>query len=394
MTIEEIMARMQAVLDGAEGRSLSDDEVETYTGLEKELDSARRTEEIRARQKAYSTPTGGLQINAKTATDGDDTLERAFEHYLRTGVANQDISELRAQAEGSGSAGGYLVPDGFRTKIVERMKSFGGLQAEAEQLDTASGNSLEWPTLDDTSNSAEIVPENAAASSAGADLVFGTKTLGAYKYEATGAGNLPLKVSWELLQDSAFDIQGLISRKLGERIARKLAVDLITGTGVGEPQGILTPATAVEMFVSSAAPTYAELVTFVHRLDPDYRASAKWLMNDATLGALRKMVDGNNRPLWLPQNESGMGGAMPGGTLLGYPVVIDQAMPDMGDDTTPIVFGDLREAYVVRRVKDITLVVLNELYAVNGQVGFMAWARFDGAVQNDWAYIVGEGQVD
>ena len=69
-------------------------------------------------------------------------------------------------------------------------------------------------------------------------------------------------------------------------------------------------------------------------------------------------------------------------------------MPDIGDDTNAIVFGQLAEAYVVRRVNDITVVTLNELYATSGQVGYFAWASFDACVQNPNAIIIGEGQID
>lgn len=397
MTLEEIVAALNALVEGADadGRDLTDDEVRKYEELEIQLASKRKTAELRARTEAYKTPvSGGLQVNTKTATAGEDTLERAFEHYLRTGKENQDIVELRAQAIATGGAGGYTVPDGFRQKIVERMKDFGGLQNVAENLTTASGNPMEWPTIDDTANSAEIVAEGAAAASAGADLVFGTKTLGAYKYESTGTGNVPLKVSWELLQDSAFDIQGLVARKLGERIARKFAVDLVNGSGTGQPQGLIAGGpTPIEIFANSSVPTYAELVTFVHNLDPAYRANASWLMSDATLAAFRKMVDLDGRPLWMPSAQASMA-EMPGGTLLGHPVVIDQAMPSIADDTNCIAFGDFREGFVVRTVKDITLVTFNELYSVNGQVGYMAWMRGDSCVQNANAFLIGEGQID
>ena len=80
----------------------------------------------------------------------DDTLERAFSSYLRTGKENADLVELRAQSEGTGTEGGFLVPDGFRDKLVERMKAFGGLAQVVENLSTSDGRNLPWPTIDDT----------------------------------------------------------------------------------------------------------------------------------------------------------------------------------------------------------------------------------------------------
>lgn len=392
MTIDEIVAALEALVDKAkaDGRELDEDEMSRYEDLEKQLNTAQRSAEIQKRHAAYLVPGAGLQVLVKD--DGEDTLERAFDHYLRTGIAREEMVELRAQSKGTDAAGGYTVPDGFLNRIVQRLKEFGGFANEAETLVTASGNPLEFPSNDDTANTAEIVAENAAAASAGADLVFGTVTLGAYKYEATGTGNLPLKVSWELLQDSAIDIQPFIARKLGERIGRKLAVDFVTGSGVAMPQGIVTPKTPYDEITSNTVgPTYAELLATLHALDPAYRANAKWLMNDATLAVLRGMLDGNDRPLWQPAHEAGING-LPGGTLLGHQVVVDQAMPSIGDQTKFLAFGDFREAYVARRIKQITLVVLNELYAVNGQVGFMAWGRFDGKVKDPNAYVILAGE--
>ncbi len=399
MTIEEIVARLQAVVDGAEGRDLTDEEATEYADLEAQLAIARRSVEIRARQTAYTTPaTPTVEIPSVTPTrDPDAELERAFDHYLRTGIPNQDIQQLRvtggdvqyrAQNEGAGSAGGYTIPTGFRQIIIERMKAYGGFAPNAQEITTATGQILEWPTLDDTSNQAEIVAEGATFA-AGADLVFGIKQLGAYKYMAGGASNAPLKVSYELLQDSAFDVQGLLAKAFATRMGRKQAVDFITGTGTGQPQGLVTPQTVWSSIASTTVPVYSELVNTVHALDPAYRAGAKWLMNDASLGIIRAMVDSQNRPLWEPMAQSGMG-EMPAGMLLGYPVIIDQAMPAIATSgsTKWLAFGDFNESYVIRRVRDIQMVVLNELFAANGQVGFMAWARADGTVQDPNAYVV------
>ena len=205
-----------------ETRSLTDDEFATVTDLEAQLKRANDTEEFRARHQAYITPANHVGVHV-AAPNADDTLERAYDAYLRTGQPNSDITELRAQSAGTNSAGGYTVPDTLLNKMTERMKAFGGVANAAENITTSAGEPLRWPTLDDTSNAGVIKAENTAPASGGADLVFGEKTLGSFTYVAPGASNLPLKVSTELLQDSAFDIQGLIVRKLTERIARAMA---------------------------------------------------------------------------------------------------------------------------------------------------------------------------
>lgn len=389
-TVEEFLAALQAVIDGAEGRSLTDEEVARYEELEKGLQRAQKTDELQKRQSAYNAPNTSLLVTGAKPKD-DDALDRAFDHYMRTGKENADIAELRAQGTGD-SAGGYTVPTGFRNKLIERMKAFGGIANAVEEITTDTGEELHYPTLDDTANDGEIAAEGAAGAN-GADLVFGEVVLGAYKYVAPGADNTgsdPLRVSVELLQDSAFDVQGLVARKLGERIARKQAVDWVNGTGSGQPDGITT-STGASVVVAGAAPTYDDLLDMVHSVDPAYRAAAKWGFNDGTLRIVRGLVDGNNRPLWLPEAQSGMEG-LPGGTLLGFPVVIDQAFADYDDAGTGGnkwgVFGDLTEGYIIRRVKAVTLIVDPYTRASQGQVCYTVWARADGTVQNPNAFSV------
>lgn len=386
VTIDEIVAALQAIIDGAQGRNLTDEEAARYEELEGRLTAARRDVEIRSRQRAYTTPVGAPTVQTAANPSRDEQHQRAFEAYIRTGDLS-GMAEYRAQAEATGAAGGYLVPTTMRNKIVERIVSYGGLAEQAETLNTTGGEPIEWPTIDDTANMGEIVAEGGTFAS-GADVVFGTATLGAYKYMAGGAGNAPLKVSWELLQDSAFDIEALLARLLGDRIGRIQAVHWNTGDGTGEPQGLFTAKAPFARIASNAAgPTYGELLSAVHAIDRAYRRNARWVMNDATLAVIQGLLDANGRPLYLP-STGGLADAPGEGTLLGYPVTIDEGAPDIGDATSPIAFGDIRAAYVIRRVKDVTLVRLNELYAANGQVGFMAWARADGDVQDANAYVI------
>lgn len=384
MTLEEILAALRAILDASEGRELTDEEVDRYEELEGKLEAVRRTAEVRARQAAYETPVNPPVTFATPPPD--DTEERAFDHYLRTGQVNSDLAQFRAQGVGTDSAGGFLVPPGFRQKLTERLKEFGGIAQEAETITTESGNSIEWPTVDETEEEGEIVAEGGTFAS-GADVTFGTETLGAFKYMAGGAGNLPIKVSVELLQDSAFNVSEFLSRALATRIGRVQATHWATGSGSGEPEGLMTGGTSGLTLASLSTVTYDELVSIVHNVDPAYRPGSKWVFNDATLEVIRKLKDANDLPLFNSSNDPALGG-LGGGTMLGYPVVIDQAVASFAASAKVIAFGQIREGYVIRRVKDVTLVVLNELYAPNGQVGFMAWARADGAVQNAHAYTI------
>lgn len=389
MTVEEIIAALREIIDSAEGRALTEEESERYEELEGKLQAAKKDQEIRARQSAYETRATPALVVTPEGGKQEDTLERAFEHYLRTGMANADITELRAQATTPDSEGGYLVPPGFRQKLVEVQKAYGGLAAEVDSFSTDTGATIEYPSLDDTANEGSITAEEAAFAD-GDDLVFGTVNLGAFKYTSSGAGTTtPLRVSVELLQDSAFDIQGLVSRALGTRIARKQAVHWCVGVGTTEPFGIahagLTPDVSL---ATDGALTYQKLLDVEAELDPAYEQSAKWVMNKGAWTAIRGLLDGAERPIILDQAVSGIAGR-PEKTLLGYPVVIDQAMPDYdADEAFFAVLGDLREAYVIRRVSNLVVVVNPYTRMNNGQVEYVAWERADGNIQNRSAYKV------
>lgn len=385
-TLEDVLQQLQAILDASQGRDLTDDEVARYEALEGKMATLKRSEEIRKRHAAYKDAAPGQILHVGVAKK-DDGLERAFNAYVRTGIPNQDITQLRAQGEGTGSQGGYMVPEGFRNKLVERMKAFGGVANDAETITTETGQDLPWPTIDDTSNVGEIVAEGGTFSS-GADLVFGSAALGAYKYMAGGGSSLPLRVSVELLQDAAFDVEGLISRKLGERIARIQATHIASGTGVSQPLGILTGLTPVGNAANTGL-TYNDMLTYLHSVDPAYRESGcRWVFNDKTLSLIQQIKDSQNRPIFRPLTAD-MSTDAGGGTLLGYPVTIDQSFPDLVANSGTVIwgaFGNISEGYVIRRVRDMQLIVNPWTRAANGQVEYTAWARMDATQQNTFAY--------
>lgn len=404
MTVEQIIAALQAIIDEAQASVaasadpnaepvLTEEQAKRYEELEAQLLVARKSEEILKRNALHKLAVGpvasGIQV-----TERIDAATRNFDQFLRSGGKVDPDLVARAQSEASGPAGGYFVPDTFRDKLIEKQKAFGGLMAAAENITTATGAPLIWMTNDDVLDTEAGIVAEGAANTFGADFVFGRNALNAFKYDTAGAtassGNDTakwLRVSWELLQDSNYDLQPFIARKFAERIQRKLAKDLINGSGVNEPVGIISTAggltdSGVTIASATAGPTYAELVTIEHSLDIAYRDNAKWLMNDRTLSLIEQLVDLNGRPLiW--NSGAALGDSKAQKSLLGYPVVVDNAMPDLlTGSTRGLVFGDLQQAYVVRTVKDFTLVVANELFAGTGQVGFLGWGRYDGMVQD------------
>lgn len=390
-TIEEILQELQAIVDGAAGRSLTDDEVTAYEELEQELAAVRRDNELRARNAAYNT----VRVPAGVPTPGgtkEQTYAAAFNNYLRTGKPNADLIQ-NAQSEGVPSEGGYLVPDEFRVKLVERLKAFGGIGNVAERYTTGTGAPVEWPTIDDTGNTGEIVQEGNTFSS-GADLSFGTNALGSYSYVAGGGASNPLRLSRELVQDTAFDLENLLARLLGIRIARIQATHWATGTGVAQPLGLFTGRTPVQNAANTGI-TYEDLVSGIHSVDPMYRENARWVMNDLTLAAVEKIKDGSGSYIFRGR-EANMALGLNEATLLGYPLTVDQACATVVNNSPTVqwgAFGDITQGYVIRDIKSAELLV-NPYNRMNyRQIEYTLWARADGTQQDANAYVTLSGHT-
>lgn len=393
-TVDDIQSAMTALIDGAADRSLTEDEITAYEQLEQELQAANRQANIMARHAAYNTVRypAGTPVHRSPDSREPSDLDKAFTAYLRTGQPNSDISGLQVvneQSEGGSAAGGYTVPPGFRQKLVEVRKAFGGFASVVETITTDTGQPLEYPTIDDTANEGDIANENEVVAD-GQDMTFGVVNLGAYKYTSAGTGTgLPLRVPVELLQDSAFDIQGFIARAMATRIGRKQAKHWVTGTGVNQPQGIVASSLTADRDLDTPdTPDYEDLVEFQDLLDEEYDGNARWAMRKSTWSLLRLIVDLNGRPI-IQDSTTGISGR-PERLLLGKPVLIDEAFPVLSSaaDTFPIVYGDFREGYVIRRVSNLVIVVNPYTRASYGQVEFTAWERADGVIQNRAAYKI------
>jgi len=303
-----------------------------------------------------------------------------FARFLKTGdVSEMRMSsdrEFRAQGVGTGSAGGFLVPAGFRQAIIETLARFGGVREVASHVDTDTGASLPWPTVNDTANVGAILAENTQVTEQ--DVVLGTATLGAHMYTSK-----MVRVSLQLIQDSGFDVEEWLRVRLSRRIWRIQNTHFTTGTGTAQPLGIGTsPVTGVTA-ASATAVTYDELVNLETSVDPDYVAGddVGWMMNLSTFGAIRKLKDTTNKPLVEPDVQAGAPRM-----LLGHRVYLNQALPNMAVSTKPILFGNFRAGYVTRDAGDMTILRLAERYADFLQVGFLAFLRSDGAVQDASAY--------
>jgi HK97 family phage major capsid protein len=376
---EQIEATMEQVFSAAKGE-LTGELLDRYEGFARVLAARKKADADTRRRIERMTILHNLNLGRvpqapEAGLYESDDYKAAFTRYLRTG--DKALMEQFAQSiAGSGAEGGYTVPDGFLDRVTTRLKAFGGIAGVADEITTTTGESLRWPSNDDTSNTAAIAAEGVAGT-VGADLVFGSIELGAFSYDANGAGNVPLKVSLELIQDAAFDIAAFVGDRLGERIGRKQAVDLATGAGGTAPVGLLTKS------ADTMTATVASLAASEHifQVDSAYRdlGNCRFVMSDTTLVKFWQ-AQASGVPIFIPGGAT-IGGA-PHGTLYGFPITIDAAAGNL------VAFGDIRRGYIVRRVRGVQLLV--DPYTAQGtrQIAYHAWARMDANIQDSFAYSV------
>jgi len=277
--------------------------------------------------------------------------------------------EARNLAVGNNVAGGYIaMPEDLIRSLEVAMLAHGGIYELAQVIRTANGNLISWPSADDTSNSGEWLGEaaDATAASDSVDPTFKKTTWGAHKVSSK-----PIRVSFELLRDSVFDLPSIIGAMLGERIGRAKSTAFAGGSGAGKPRGLTLDTTLGVTAASQTDITADELLDLVHSVGLAYRAGARFVMKDSTVLKLRKKKGGDGQYIW----QAGLQAGQPS-TLHGYPVVTCEDMPAATAGLKSVVFGDLSH-YKVREVGAIRLRRFDELYGETDETGFIAFHEAD-----------------
>lgn len=351
----------------AESRALSADEKVAIEKIESEIDGLKST--IDAREKLASIDRAIVPESQRTVTETaahvlpkDEQYRSAFWGAMRSGVVSP---ELRVLTVGTDSAGGFTVPDEFRRQMIVALEEENVMRKYATVFQTTSGT-MTIP-VNSAHGSASWKAEEAAYSLS--DETFAEVTLSAWK-----ASTL-IKVSEELLNDSAFPLESFLATEFGRRIGALEETAFINGSGSSQPTGIVGGSTLGKSATGTNAITADELVDLYHSLGRAYRQRAIWLMNDSTVKLIRKLVtgvSGDKTYLWQPGLQNGEPD-----TLLGRPVVVSSNMPAATTGLKPIVFCDPSYYYIGDR-QAISMQRLNELYAANGHVGFRQFKRTDG----------------
>ena len=180
----------------------------------------------------------------------------------------------------------------------------------------------------------------------------------------------------ELLQDAAFSVEDYLIAEFARAFGIAEEEAFCVGNGTGKPSGIFTAngGTVGVTSASNSAIAGDDLISLVYALKSPYRRNAAFVMNDATVSMIRKLTDQNKAYLWQPSLQAGQPDR-----LLGYPLYTTPYAPTFAADALVVAFGDFKNYWIGDRMNR-TVQRLNELYATNGQVGYIATERVDGKV--------------
>lgn len=293
---------------------------------------------------------------------------KAFVKYLRGGRLSPD--EEKALAASDDTTGGYLVPKQTMNSIIQRVVDFSPIRTIANVVPITT-STLEWPSDTADFNGAWTAEAGTRTETTG--QTFGKHVITAFECYAY------VKVTNQLLEDSAFNLEAYLADKAGRRLAVLEGTAFVSGTGVGQPEGFMTNSSVAHTPSGDASLLKANgLVTLAHAIKADYARNATWVLNRATLGTIRTLVlNDYTGYVWQPDYT----GSNPP-RILGYPYVEATDMPSISGGTFPICFGDFRAAYTI--ADRVGISVLRDPYTskTTGVVEFMFRKRVGGLVVN------------
>jgi len=366
----------KAFLDSKRGADglLSAADTETYEKMETDVMNLGKEIERLERQAAIdaelSRPTASPITNQPGANmSGEMKKGKASDAYRDAfwkAMRNKNSYDVHNALQiGTDSEGGYLVPDEFERTLIESLEEENVFRSIAKVITTSSGD-RKIPVVA-TKGTAFWVDEEGAIPES--DDAFGQVSIGAYKLATM------IKVSEELLNDNVFNLEAYIAKEFGRRIGAKEEEAFFIGDGTGKPTGIFNATGGAQLGITAAsatAITIDEVMDLFYSLKSPYRRNAIFVMNDATVKAIRKLKDGSGQYIWQPSIQAGAPD-----TILNRPVKTSAYVPTIASGAKSIAFGDFGYYWVADR-QGRSFQRLNELFAATGQVGFRATQRVDG----------------
>ena len=367
----------------AEGRSMTSEEKTKFEAIEADARGFKQEIDIIERNAEMKKELAANEGEARAAAPKANAKD-AFSKYLRHGMGSLNSQErslmekrgTATQIVGTDSLGGFLVPQEFSNELDVATLFTGEVERLAKKLNTASGGLLDYPTVDDTATDAILTSEAGAVTTA--DMTFANKQLSAYNYSSL------VKVSAQLLQDSAFDLNSFLVEAMGERIARATNAAFTTGDASSKPQGIVVGSSLGNTAAGATAITADDVLDLIYSIDASYRNKPSFglMAHDNIIAAIRALGVGssNDYPIWQP----GMAIGQPD-RIFGVPVYVNNDMQSsIATATKTMVAADFSK-YVVRNAGGVQFLRLNERFMNELEVGFIAYKRADGAVLNSAA---------
>lgn len=364
-----------------ESMPLGDLDQDTYKMRQIENNPPKSSEEAEANARHRYTMAWREYMGARnTKLVSPEAWETLYQGSRGLVLADEDKKRLQAllspeqykaaMSVGSQTGGGFLVPDDVMQRIEKALLWFGGMQQFGETITTDDGGDLPWPVYDDTSNTGRRLAENTTATQT--DISVALRVLKAHMYTSD-----ELLISQQLMQDRPDLASNIVADALAERIARGTNAEFTTYGGGDGPQGLITNLTTGVTAAANNAVTADELQQLKYSVNRIYRMrpGAAYMMNDASIGRILRLKDGDGEYLFTNPNS----GDEP--RIWGSPVIVNNDMPDMATGVTSIVYGD-GSSYKIRQVRGFTLLRMDERYAPVLQVSFLGFARYDGGYIN------------
>ncbi|MFN8147940.1 MAG: phage major capsid protein [Candidatus Nanopelagicales bacterium] len=375
---QNIWNESRALLDKAEAekRDLTAEENEVFerqsadlTALRGRIDSIETT--MRENDEAEAAEKRLLGDRPEQRGDDNGGINEELRAFLKGETRSMAFDAdgkvwSRALSKGTATAGGNTVPTSFYDQMVEHLvDTTSVLQAGATVLNTSSGENIDVPVTTSHGAAAAVAE---AGTLAGTDPAVAKRILGAFKF-----GQL-IKLSRELVDDTAVDLLGYVSRAAGRNVGLALGAKLAVGAGTTEPWGIVTRATTGVTGGAgvTGAFTADNLIDLMFSVIGPYRTNGSWLVKDATLGSVRKLKDSANRYLFDPAATFGQPD-----TLLGRPIYTDANMASVGLSAKSVLFGDI-STYFVRIAGGVRFERSDDFAFDSDQVAFRAIIRADG----------------
>lgn len=368
----QLLNEMRSTVDAA-GESLTAEDTEKLEKLDNEIDVVERSIKARDMVAARSdlpsveeTRSAALPAVEPVGVEASEpmTEERAFSAYIRS--QGQDAEARANLVAGTDVNGGFLVPKSWSNELIRELALQSPVLNLAKIIQTSTGEQFNQPVAANAQSYAITAEEGAISASAD---TFTNVAFSAYKLAAI------IKVSSEILSDSAYDVDAEVRDGAAEALGDTIAAYLATGTGSSQPQGIKGVTTG-KTAASTTAVTSDELLDLVYSVNQRNRANGSFVCSTDLLKAVRKLKTSTGGDyIWQPSYVDGQPA-----TLLGYPVYEDGKLEGLTTGKTVAVFGDFRRGFGIRYAGGIEVAVDPSVYFANDQVAYRVKLRMDSKV--------------